>query len=225
MMNKANKSHPQQARKSGVSPWKAVALCMIIVILPWAFYVNFHPRFDSLGHVTIDGAQPTSPDTQLRPGTQPITPGVPVSVKPIENVVSRPAPAAVKKLEFPDLPVQGPIPTNGAVPLFGVQHKGTDAIMALACNYPTIYYKRFVGSLRKFGYTEDIVLAVSPVEKMKPGVEAYVKETGVVAYGFDVDCKVRLCYLLLLCVLCYVQLDVELAVTRIAVDASVSHSL
>lgn len=73
---------------------------------------------------------------------------------------------------------------------FTVQHKGTDAIMALACNYPTIYYKRFVGSLRKFGYTEDIVLAVSPVEKMKPGVEAYVKETGVVAYGFDVDCKV-----------------------------------
>lgn len=93
------------------------------------------------------------------------------------------------KLEFPDLPVLGPIPTTGAVPLWDVKHKGTDAIFALACNYPTIYYKRFVGSLRKFGYTEDVVLAVSPVVKMKPGVEAYLKETGVVAYGFDVDCK------------------------------------
>lgn len=87
------------------------------------------------------------------------------------------------------MPVLGPIPTSGATPLFGVKHKGTDAIFALACNYPTVYYKRFVGSLRKFGYTEDIVLAVSPVVKMKPGVEAYLKETNVVAYGFDVDCK------------------------------------
>jgi hypothetical protein len=92
-------------------------------------------------------------------------------------------------LSFPDLPVLGPVPTSGAVPLWGVKHKGTDAIFALACNYPTIYYKRFVGSLRKFGYTEDVVLAVSPVEKMKPGVEAYLKETNVVAYGFDVDCQ------------------------------------
>ena len=73
--------------------------------------------------------------------------------------------------------------------LLSKKKTGTDAIFALACNYPTIYYKRFVGSLRKFGYTEDIVLAVSPVEKMKPGVEAYVKETNVVAYGFDVDCQ------------------------------------
>lgn len=152
---------------------------MIIVILPWAFYVNFHPRFDGMGHIVTDHTGGNQP-TQLR--------GDPM--KPITD----PSPPRtntklVKKLEFPDLPVLGPIPTNGASPLFGVQHKGTDAIMALACNYPTIYYKRFVGSLRKFGYTEDIVLAVSPVEKMKPGVEAYVKETGVVAYGFDVDCK------------------------------------
>ena len=93
-----------------------------------------------------------------------------------------------KKFVLPDLPVQGPIPSEGAVPLFGVKHKGTDAIFALACNYPKIYYQRFVGSLRQAGYEDDIVLAVSPVEKMKSGVQQYVKDTKVVAYGFDVDC-------------------------------------
>ena len=93
-----------------------------------------------------------------------------------------------KPFALPDLPVQGPIPSEGVVPLFGVKHKGTDAIFALACNYPKIYYQRFVGSLRLAGYEDDIVLAVSPVEKMKPGVLQYVKDTNVVAYGFDVDC-------------------------------------
>lgn len=77
---------------------------------------------------------------------------------------------------------------TGAVPLNGVKHQGGDAIFALACNYPKNSYQRFVGSLRKYGYNGDIVLAVSPPGKMKPGVEEYVKETGVVAYGFEVDC-------------------------------------
>lgn len=69
-----------------------------------------------------------------------------------------------------------------------MKHQGGDAIFALACNYPKNSYQRFVGSLRKYGYNGDIVLAVSPPEKMKTGVEEYVKETGVVAYGFEVDC-------------------------------------
>jgi hypothetical protein len=69
-----------------------------------------------------------------------------------------------------------------------VTHQGKDAIFALACNYPKIYYQRFVGSLRLAGFSGDIVLAVSPVEKMKSGVEQYLKDTHVVAYGFDVDC-------------------------------------
>jgi len=85
-------------------------------------------------------------------------------------------------------PVMGPPVTNGSKPLFGLQHKGTDAIMALACKYPVQFYKRFVGSLRKYGYTEDIVLAVSTVATMKPGVEAYLKEKEVLSYAFDVEC-------------------------------------
>jgi hypothetical protein len=56
-----------------------------------------------------------------------------------------------------------------------VKHSGGDAIFALACNYPKDYYQRFVGSLRKFGYDGDIVLAVSPEEKMAPNVGNYIK--------------------------------------------------
>ena len=85
-------------------------------------------------------------------------------------------------------PVAGDFPTSGTKPTFG-EHKGTDAIFALACKYPDFYYKRFVGTLRKFGYEDDIVLAVSPPSQMKRGVEEYVKKTNVVAYAFDVDCK------------------------------------
>jgi hypothetical protein len=85
-------------------------------------------------------------------------------------------------------PVQGSLPTNGAKPLHGRQHKGTDAIFALACNYGVRSFERFVGTLRRFGYTEDIVLAVSPPKKMKRGLEKYLIEKEVVAYAFDVDC-------------------------------------
>ncbi len=120
-MNKANK--PQ--KKTGVNPWKAVALCMIIVILPWAFYVNFHPRFDAMGHITVDhgAATPATSLGQLsnqinQVASNPLNAGVPAVSVPRVQVT------ATKKLEFPDLPVLGPIPTSGAKPLFGVEHKG-----------------------------------------------------------------------------------------------------
>ena len=86
-------------------------------------------------------------------------------------------------------PVLGEIPSNGVKPLYGKKHAGGDAIFALAANYPKLYYERFVGSLRKFGFHDDIVLSVSIPEKMKPGVGEYLQQTDCVAYGFDVDCK------------------------------------
>ena len=86
-------------------------------------------------------------------------------------------------------PVLGEPVTNGSKPLFGYKHIGTDAIFALACNYPILYYQRFVGSLRKSGYVDDIVLAVSPPAKMKPGVEEYLQKMKVIAYAFEVDCE------------------------------------
>jgi hypothetical protein len=87
------------------------------------------------------------------------------------------------KIGISGLPVLGPVPTDGIKPLFNAQHKTNgDAIFALACNYPKLYYQRFVGSLRKQGYDDDIVLAVSPIEKMKPGVKEYLVKTKVNMY-------------------------------------------
>ena len=86
-------------------------------------------------------------------------------------------------------PTLGPATTNGSKPLWGYSHIGTDAIFALACNYRIMYYRRFVGSLRKVGYTGDIVLAVSPPEKMQPFVYEYLQEMHVISYAFDVDCQ------------------------------------
>jgi len=86
-------------------------------------------------------------------------------------------------------PLLGPPPTNGSKPLWGYKHLGTDAIFALACNYRIMYYRRFVGSLRKVGYEGDIVLAVSPPEKMHPFVNEYLQEMHVLSYAFEVDCQ------------------------------------
>ena len=86
-------------------------------------------------------------------------------------------------------PILGDIPINGVQPMYGKKHKGGDAIFALAANYPKLYYERFVGSLRKFGFDDDIVLSVSVPAKMKPGVGDYLQRTDCVAYGFDVDCE------------------------------------
>jgi hypothetical protein len=86
-------------------------------------------------------------------------------------------------------PVLGNFPANGTRPLWGFEHKGEDAIFALATNYPTLFYKRFVGSLRKSKYEGDVVLAVSPPAVMKDGVENYLKTMHVLAYPFEVICQ------------------------------------
>lgn len=46
---------------------------------------------------------------------------------------------SIKKYEW--TPVLGPTPVKGAKPLYGLSHFGTDAIFALACNYPIKYYQ------------------------------------------------------------------------------------
>jgi hypothetical protein len=84
-------------------------------------------------------------------------------------------------------PVLGSVPINGSLPIYG-KHKGTDAVFALAYNYTTVDFVRFIGSLRKSGYTEDIVIAVSPKEKLKPEVKEYLQMNDVVAYEFALEC-------------------------------------
>ena len=62
--------------------------------------------------------------------------------------------------------------------------------------FPVCFYilksrliSNIVGSLRKFGFQGDIVLAVNPLEKMPVNVQKYLQKVDVVAYGFQVQCK------------------------------------
>lgn len=179
----------QADKRNASSSWKIIGVFSTIVLLVWVSYVNFRPAISQPGGTAgLDNSVLSAviAHTAKQQSSQVLDLSQETSKTPAE--IARPV-VIKSQFNFPSLPVQGPIPTNGAVPLFGVKHQGTDAIMALACNYPKVYYQRFVGSLRKAGYTDDIVLAVSPEEKMKPGVKDYLQKTNVVAYGFEVDCQ------------------------------------
>lgn len=171
--------------------------------LPNSQSINNQLDQSILSHNSVSGTpigrvnsppSPVIPETGLRAQSlQPPPPPPPAAAATTATTLNTAtvtgiaSPSGGKFLPF--LPVQGPVASEGVKPLFGVKHKGTDAIFALACNYPTLFYERFVGSLRKTGYNDDIVLAVSTPDKMKPGVEQYIKDTNVVGYGFDVDCE------------------------------------
>ena len=212
----ASRGRPTPRAKAGttsVFTWQNFSVLMTVIMVPWILYVNFRPapgtetvRSESvqieadsaigLGKTTTALNQLTTPTTGTSSTTskvaQVLTPlagsSVSSSSSSSSSLSRKTSTAVVSTTGKSDLPVLGPVPTEGAQPLFGVKHQGGDAIFALACNYPKEYYARFVGSLRKFGYNGDIVLAVSPLEKMKPGVAEYVKKMNVVAYGFEVDC-------------------------------------
>jgi hypothetical protein len=80
--------------------------------------------------------------------------------------------------------------TSALQPLWREDHVPTgNAIFSLAFGYDVRMYERFVGSLRKVGYSGDIVLAVSPMEDMKRGVAEYLRKHRVIAYPFHYTCK------------------------------------
>ncbi len=219
---------PPASAGTRYSPWHALVVVMMMVLVPWALYLTYDPRFSSnVDHVTSlgDKLMEISPATalgqiensfdlkntsrtMLNKLTQALHDANTMNSDSKSNFraveatklailhaktnlehSTNPVPKVIDIIDD-SLPVLGPVPTDGAKPLYGVKHnRESDAIFALACNYPKEYYQRFVGSLRKFGYHGDIVLAVSPLEKMKPGVSNYLQATKVVAYGFDVDCQ------------------------------------
>lgn len=194
--------------------WKYLSLFLMCTVLPWAAYLQFREKAGELDVVKAlrdrnialmnERPPPVHADAAIQaleaniPGAkvaeQP-RPAV-VQAKPAEpaKMAAAPRPVAVppssgrKFVKSTLPPVVGPPVVNGSKPLWGMQHKGTDAIMALACKYPVQFYKRFVGTLRKFGYEEDIVLAVSTVATMKPGVAEYLQKKNVLSYAFDVEC-------------------------------------
>jgi hypothetical protein len=167
------KSSTQNKRSSGL-PLKLILAVLLMIMLPWGLYYNFHTS-SSLVKATVFSEQ-NGPSPYHRSHAEA---GGDFDIDTISVIAHE---RATRKL-----PVLGEPPTNGTRPMFG-RHTGRDAIFALACKYPKIFYVRFVGTLRKFGYADDIVLAVSPPDQMKPGVLEYVQETNVVAYAFDVDC-------------------------------------
>jgi hypothetical protein len=184
---------PIPGKSSTLSLWKVVLLSFILIAMLGLAYLSTHVSnkmqmgvdvskgLGNLLHRLTDETKEVHNTVQIVSAT-----------KGVSSSKDNAPISATEKLKLPSgriKPVLGEIPTKGAVPLYGKKHKGGDAIFALACNYPMLYYQRFVGSLRKVGYDGDIVLAVSPPEKMKPGVGDYCKETDVVAYGFDVDCE------------------------------------
>ena len=65
--------------------------------------------------------------------------------------------------------------------LWGRTHtRSNDAIFGLALGYRLNDYERFAGSLRRVGFTGDLVLAVD--EKLNPLIEEYLKTAGAIVY-------------------------------------------
>ena len=128
------------ARKTSLFKWQNLALCMTLVLVPWALFLTWHPRFQS-NNVAADGSYINKQSNELagaemnkgfavdidaRPGDPAKSalrlPPAAVPVPVVPNIVPKP----LKKLEFPpefavktvpvpnqDLPVLGPVPTSG----------------------------------------------------------------------------------------------------------------
>lgn len=180
---------PWDKKHSNWSAWQIFIVVMSAVILPWTLYVVFHSKFsvynNSYSTDTNSNSVVGSNKNPAELHSSPVLKKPPVSGLPVSSSGTPFASYAA----IPVIPSLGPPPTNGIQPLYGNKHQGGDAVFALACKYPKLFFQRFVGSLRKHGYDGDIVLAVSPPAQMKPGLEDYLKETNVVAYPFEVDCE------------------------------------
>jgi len=99
-------------------------------------------------------------------------------------------------------PISYPTPgMNGSHPIiqptFGEHRSHADAVFALAEGYDLKIYVLFIESLKETGFTGDLVLSVSSHDKLKPGVEEYLRsyhklegEDGIniVAYTVEWTC-------------------------------------
>lgn len=74
-------------------------------------------------------------------------------------------------------------------PTFGNHRPDEDAIFAFAEGYDIKIYLAFMESLKATGFTGDVVLSVSSLDKLKPGVEKYLRaQPNVVVYTVDWKC-------------------------------------
>lgn len=77
------------------------------------------------------------------------------------------------KIVFPSPAKSGTHPI--IQPTFGSHRTNVDAIFALAEGYELKIYLSFIESLKATGFTGDLVLSVSALDQLKPGVEQYLK--------------------------------------------------
>ena len=85
-------------------------------------------------------------------------------------------------------PIPSPKDTHVVLePTFGVHRENVDAVFALADGYDLRIYLLFIESLRETGFNGDLVLSVSALESLKPGVEEYLRSNQLDANGKGVN--------------------------------------
>jgi hypothetical protein len=97
----------------------------------------------------------------------------------------RPVTDAPGKLAKP----RTPAPLGEPLWPFPAQRYDADVVTGLALNYREFSHRAFVGTLRRAGYTGDITLITEPRSRLQRGCEAYLRKSGVVAYGLVPDCS------------------------------------
>ena len=74
-------------------------------------------------------------------------------------------------------------------PTFGKHRPDEDAVFAFAEGYDIKIYLAFMESLKATGFSGDVVLSVSSLDKLKPGVEKYLRaQPNLVVYTVDWKC-------------------------------------
>ena len=74
-------------------------------------------------------------------------------------------------------------------PTFGKHRPDEDAVFAFAEGYDIKIYLAFMESLKATGFAGDVVLSVSSLDKLKPGVEKYLRaQPNLVVYTVDWKC-------------------------------------
>ena len=114
-----------------------------------------------------------------------ITTGASTSSKPIENNNIEP---------FPH-PLSADENTHKVIlkPTFGQHRPNSDAVFAFAEGYDLSIYVGFLESLHNTGFTGDVVLAVSSLNDLRPGVKEYLEgrqfgEMNVITYSVTWKC-------------------------------------
>ena len=108
-----------------------------------------------------------------------------------DNEEAEPSSASSREIVYRSPAKDGTSPIIS--PSFGEHRSNVDAVFALAEGYDLKIYLLFIESLKKTGFTGDLVLSVSAKKDLKPGVEDYLKsqqakqgEDGINVVGYTV---------------------------------------